>query len=101
VLTRPPEVREGQSVSEPLSPGAGEGSATQGAFLSKTVLTRPPEIIGAQLVSEPLPPGAGEESATQEVALIGTVPTLPIPAEKRDPVFRQFEIAPECQPRRG
>jgi hypothetical protein len=90
VLTRPSEVREAQAVSEPLPPGASEGSAMQDASLSGTVMTRPPAVIGAQPVSEPLPPGASEGSATADASLIGTVPTPPIPAEKRDPVFREM-----------
>ena len=89
VLTRPSEVREAQAVSEPLPPGASEGSAMQDASLGGTVMTRPPEVIGAQPVSEPLPPGASE-GATADASLIGTVPTPPIPAEKRDPVFREM-----------
>ena len=90
VLTRPSEVSEAQAVSEPLQPGASEGSAMQNASLIGTVLTRPPEVIGAQPVSEPLPPGASEGSATADASLIGTVPTPPIPAEKRDQVFREM-----------
>jgi hypothetical protein len=62
----------------------------QDASLSGTVMTRPPAVIGAQPVSEPLPPGASEGSATADASLIGTVPTPPIPAEKRDPVFREM-----------
>jgi hypothetical protein len=90
VLTRPSEVREAQAVSEPLPPGASEGSVMQDASLGGTVMTRPPEVIGAQPVSEPLPPGASEGSATADASLIGTVPTPPIPAEKRDLVFREM-----------
>jgi hypothetical protein len=60
VLTRPPEIREAQSVSEPLPPGASEGSAMQDASLSGTVPTRPSEVREAQAVSEQLPPGASD-----------------------------------------
>jgi len=92
---RPPEVSGAQPGSEPLSPSASEGSATQDASLSGTAPMRPPEVSGAQPGSEPLSPSASEGSATQDASLSGTAPMpeeLPIPAVQRDRVFPEFEI---------
>ena len=72
-----PEVSRAQPVSEPLPPGASEGSATQDASLRGTVLTRPSEVSEAQTVSEPLPPGPSEGSVMQDASLSGTVLTRP------------------------
>jgi len=74
---RPPEVSGAQPGSEPLSPSASEGSATQDASLSGTAPMRPPEVSGAQPGSEPLSPSASEGSATQDASLSGTAPMRP------------------------
>jgi hypothetical protein len=55
-----------------------------------TLRSSPPEGLAAYDVQPPL--GASEVSATEDVSRIGTAPTLPIPAEQREQVFREFEM---------
>jgi hypothetical protein len=85
-----PEVSRAQPVSEPLPPGASEGSATQDASLRGTVLTRPSEVSEAQTVSEPLPPGPSEGSVMQDASLSGTVLTRPSEVSEAQPVSEQL-----------
>jgi len=51
---------------------------------------QPPAVSGPG--SELPPLGASDASATQDASRTGTTPTLPIPAEQRDQVFREFEM---------
>jgi hypothetical protein len=66
-----------------------------------TLRASPPAALAAYdmqplAVSGPgseLPPlGASEASVTEDASRTGTTPTLPIPAEQRDRVFREFEM---------